>query len=167
MRFIDSSEDESEADRFLGMEKHPTERRFRRRPRPPALAPIHERPSKAVSMDCIKSNLSPEEEFKVMAANKLISAMENLRDAERRQLKASTESLPVVRKANKTRFLSQFLGRRDGKNLNAVVSSPVLISSTCTAVSLTDLTGVSKTGLNSKQGHLGPILTDISINRCF
>ncbi|KAK6734766.1 hypothetical protein RB195_018139 [Necator americanus] len=87
-----------------------------------------------------------ENEFKVMAAGKLIEAMENLKKAESMPFRGSTESLPPSsprRLSNgKSSFdiLSYILGRRTSeRSLNNLVSPPILISSTCAAVSLQEL----------------------------
>ncbi|XGW07882.1 hypothetical protein V3C99_010757 [Haemonchus contortus] len=147
----------------------------------PSLAPIKEpfrepdyhhhqsTPSRAVSMDCVaqaathvSSNpmskrhsssfaISSENEFKVMAASKLIDAIENFRRAEvSRPFKGSTESLPPSSSSlsssprrttgnSKSPFdlLSYVLGKRTERSL--CVSPPILISSTCSAVSLQDI----------------------------
>ncbi|VDO38609.1 unnamed protein product [Haemonchus placei] len=154
---------------------------IRRRTRhAPSLAPIKEpfrepdchhhqsTPSRAVSMDCVAqaaahvSNpmskrhsssfaISSENEFKVMAASKLIDAIENFRRAEvSRPFKGSTESLPPSSSSlsssprrttanSKSPFdlLSYVLGKRTERSL--CVSPPILISSTCSAVSLQDI----------------------------
>lgn len=142
----------------------------------PSLAPIREPlresvtdykpPNKAVSMDCVVQALaavevpsamskrlsstslmiSSENEFKVMAAGKLIEAIENLKKAETMPFKGSTESLPASspRRMSSGKspfdFLGYILGKRTSeKSLNNLVSPPILISSTCTAACLQEL----------------------------
>ncbi|KAK5977728.1 Uridine-cytidine kinase 2 [Trichostrongylus colubriformis] len=146
----------------------------------PSLAPIKEpfrepdqqlsTPNRAVSMDCVAQGAdSPTEpiskrhsssfvinnsdnEFKVMAAGKLIDALENFKRAEvMRPFKGSTESLPPSSSSSSRRhhtphthtrspfdLLSYVLGKRTERSL--CVSPPILISSTCSAaVSLQDI----------------------------
>ncbi|RCN43455.1 hypothetical protein ANCCAN_10581 [Ancylostoma caninum] len=142
----------------------------------PSLAPIREPfresvsdytpPNRAVSMDCVVQAvaaaqapmklskrlsstslmMSSENEFKVMAAGKLIEAMENLKKAEMVPFKGSTESLPASSPRRPPNgkspfdFLGYILGKKTSeKSLNNLVSPPILISSTCTAVSLQEL----------------------------
>ncbi|VDM74232.1 unnamed protein product, partial [Strongylus vulgaris] len=130
MRFIDSSEDETEGEgrnARNGMEKQYPSSKFasRRRARlAPSLAPIREPfresfgeytpPNRAASMDCVvqagaatevrqpstkrlssTAIMTSENEFKVMAAGKLIEAMENMKKAESMPFRGSTESLPA------------------------------------------------------------------------
>ncbi|KAL6736934.1 hypothetical protein Aduo_007233 [Ancylostoma duodenale] len=142
----------------------------------PSLAPIREPfresvsdytpPNRAASTDCVVQAvgaaqapttlpkrlsstslmMSSENEFKVMAAGKLIEAMENLKKAEMVPFKGSTESLPASspRRPSSGKspfdFLGYILGKKTSeKSLNNLVSPPILISSTCTAVSLQEL----------------------------
>ncbi|PIO55794.1 hypothetical protein TELCIR_22817 [Teladorsagia circumcincta] len=162
---------------LMGMEKHypPLSNvAIRRRARhAPSLAPIKEpfrepepysTPNRAVSMDCVAqaenvSNpmskrhsssfvISSDNEFKVMAAGKLIDALENFKRAEARPFKGSTESLPPSsspRRVPNTRspfdLLGYVLGKRTERSL--CVSPPILISSTCSAISLQDISSAS------------------------
>ncbi|CAI4226219.1 unnamed protein product [Auanema sp. JU1783] len=169
MRFIDSSEEEDVDWTYgvggvvSGLPSGAVARRIRRRSRLlPTLTPIREpdsehHPTRAVSVDCLTSaalnsdkylsdsrpSLAPEDEFKLMAADKLLKAMDNLRQAERRQMKASTESLPARKLSAPTRKLSLlssvFRSRKTSeRSLSGLVSSPILISSTCSVVSLNE-----------------------------
>ncbi|WKX96797.1 hypothetical protein Q1695_012889 [Nippostrongylus brasiliensis] len=179
MRFIDS-EDEADGDlrMLMGIEKHYTPSRMtnRRHPRhAPCLAPLREHdhltstPNRALSMDSVAQTssadstkpmmtkrhsstfvVSSDNEFKVMAAGKLIDALENFRRAETSPFKGSTESLPPSVKSprklsgSKSPFdiVNFVLGRRTDRSLSNMVSPPVLISSTCSAaVSLQDIPG--------------------------
>lgn len=176
MRFIDSSEDEGDSDvrGLIGVEKQyspsklATARRHARHA--PSLAPIrepyrefdHSTPNRAVSMDCVAHAVSgvippsklhassfvitSENEFKVMAASKLIDALENFRKAEAGPFRGSTESLPPLSSPRKTSnskmsfdLLGHLFGRRAERSLSSVVSPPTLISSTCAAISLQDI----------------------------
>ncbi|KAK6052129.1 Rap/ran-GAP, partial [Cooperia oncophora] len=147
MRFIDSSEDEAEGDVrvMMGMEKH----------YPPlsvktAAADVTNPMSKRHSSSFV---INSDNEFKVMAAGKLIDALENFKRAEMKPFKGSTESLPPTsspRRTSTTRspfdLLSYVLGKRTERSL--CVSPPILISSTCSAVSLQDLS-IMGTSTNS------------------
>uniref|UniRef100_A0A1I7XC51 Rap-GAP domain-containing protein n=1 Tax=Heterorhabditis bacteriophora TaxID=37862 RepID=A0A1I7XC51_HETBA len=137
---------------------------------PPDYSPLAER---AVSLECMnkaiklrEKNVFPnkdtsdrqsaislfnsDDEFKIMAAGKLVDALDNMRRAEEKSYKGSTESLPTLpRKASGGRspfdLFNQILGRKTSdKSLSAIVSAPVLISSTCTAVSLQDLPAANR-----------------------
>uniref|UniRef100_A0A0K0D1R6 Rap-GAP domain-containing protein n=1 Tax=Angiostrongylus cantonensis TaxID=6313 RepID=A0A0K0D1R6_ANGCA len=138
----------------------------------PSLAPIREplreslpestfpTPTRAISMDCVNQAteavsiskrhsstllITPDNEFKAMAAGKLIDALENLKKAQAIACNGSYESLPPSspRKISSGRssfdLLSYILGKRSEKAVSSIVSPPVLISSTCTAVSLQDI----------------------------
>ncbi|KJH51984.1 Rap/ran-GAP [Dictyocaulus viviparus] len=129
--------------------------------REPVLETAHPTPTKAVSMDCVnhvtelrkmsKRNsstfiITPDNEFKAMAAGKLVDALENLKKAEVMALKRSTESLPPSSSPRRMPngkqsfdILSYVLGKRSNKSRRNIVSPPVFISSTCPSISLQDI----------------------------
>ncbi|VDM53100.1 unnamed protein product [Angiostrongylus costaricensis] len=156
--FIDSSEDEGDADPCPSG-KFPVMRRFQplRESLPESAFPT---PTRAISMDCVNQAaeavsiskrhsstllITPDNEFKAMAAGKLIDALENLKKAQAIACNGSYESLPPSspRKISSGRssfdLLSYILGKRSEKAVSNIVSPPVLISSTCSAVSLQDI----------------------------
>ncbi|KAJ1359354.1 hypothetical protein KIN20_018053 [Parelaphostrongylus tenuis] len=177
MRFIDSSEDETDADAraTMSIDKTCTSGKLasmHRTRMAPSLAPIREppreaflesafpTPTRAISMDCVNQAteavsiskrhsstflITPDNEFKAMAAGKLIDALENLKKAQAMTFHGSSESLPPSspRKmpCGKSSFdlFGYILGKRTEKSASTIVSPPILISSTCTAVSLQDI----------------------------
>ncbi|CAB3403741.1 unnamed protein product [Caenorhabditis bovis] len=151
MKFIDSSEEDDDVF-SLGPLKH----------RPPAAPPMDPM-VRATSMNNIDKarhpiyrlsnpdrrasciDLNKDDEFKVMVADKLLDAIDNLRNAERQaaRWKASTESLAsaISSKRRHSRgpleLLHNLVAKKSiSKNLNTLVGPPTLISST---VSLNNL----------------------------
>ncbi|CAD6193740.1 unnamed protein product [Caenorhabditis auriculariae] len=157
----------------LGIIREPQES-FEKEPRKLTIFEPPKGVSKAVSMECITSRaarigpipkppprrlnnrrsscfeLNKDDEFKVMVADKLLSAMDNLKKAENEAVKwRSTESLSKEATPSRRRLssiggakgplemFSNLVAKRNTvRHMSMVVSPPVLISSTCSAVEL-------------------------------
>ncbi|GMR34783.1 hypothetical protein PMAYCL1PPCAC_04978 [Pristionchus mayeri] len=99
---------------------------------------ISEEP-REMSASCV--NLSEEDAFKVRAAAQLVRALDNLAEAQSR----SPETAKASRKMSRSALDLLGLGWLRRKESASEVSSPILISSTASTLSLRDLPGESST----------------------
>ncbi|GMT12920.1 hypothetical protein PFISCL1PPCAC_4217, partial [Pristionchus fissidentatus] len=101
----------------------------------------------AMSASCV--NLSEEDAFKVRAAAKLVQALDNLAEA---QSRSPENTAKASRKMSRSALDLFGLGWLRRKESTSEVSSPILISSTASTLSLKDLPGdLSMSGSLSKR----------------